>query len=399
MPVDVLLLLDVSGSMRPHIERIAEASDRAVQVLGHDDRLGIMVFDRQTRTRMPLRPVQGDVRYAFDELLRQETFNGGTDITRALYDAAEYMRREGRRNARRAIVILTDDQTERGRDERGVGAALARGDIVLSALIAPDSMNSGRIHTGGGRGGGGGMGWPGMGGPLGGIILGPRRGGRYPGGGYPGGGYPGGGYPGGGGGGPVIVPAHTSSAGTANIARQSGGDSFRVEEASAFENTLQRLRQRYTLYFQLPEGVKPGQERDIQVELTTQAQRQYAGADVHYRRLSDSGEVPAVVSSTPDRRSDDASQTGGWRRVDDPPRETRPTVGSETQQQTEDQVVAKRSDKPRRPSVSGGEGGARGAEVTSGTLTPAPPPAAGAPATAEEPKRGGWRRVKPGEQP
>src|SRR5215216_497725 len=44
MPVDVLLLLDVSGSMRPHVQRVAEASHQALQALGKDDRVGIMVF-------------------------------------------------------------------------------------------------------------------------------------------------------------------------------------------------------------------------------------------------------------------------------------------------------------------------------------------------------------------
>src|SRR5581483_1839962 len=42
MPIDILLLLDVSGSMRPHVERIASASNQAMRVLANDDRVGIM---------------------------------------------------------------------------------------------------------------------------------------------------------------------------------------------------------------------------------------------------------------------------------------------------------------------------------------------------------------------
>src|SRR4051812_23551736 len=45
MPVDVLLLLDVSGSMRPHVERVASAAHEALAVLGQHDRVAIMVFD------------------------------------------------------------------------------------------------------------------------------------------------------------------------------------------------------------------------------------------------------------------------------------------------------------------------------------------------------------------
>jgi hypothetical protein len=39
--------------------------------------------------------------------------------------------------------------------------------------------------------------------------------------------------------------------------RQSGGDSMAVDDTSAFENTLRRIRERYALYFYLPEGTQP----------------------------------------------------------------------------------------------------------------------------------------------
>jgi VWFA-related protein len=54
MPIDVLLLLDVSGSMRPHVQRVADAAHQAMRVLRDDDRVGIMVFDTYTRVRLPL---------------------------------------------------------------------------------------------------------------------------------------------------------------------------------------------------------------------------------------------------------------------------------------------------------------------------------------------------------
>jgi VWFA-related protein len=270
MPVDVLFLLDVSGSMRPHVQRIADASGQALSVLGKDDRMGIMVFDRNTRVRLALSSNRQDVQREFDRLLRQERFNGGTDITRAMLDAADYMRHEGRRDARRAIVILTDDQTEFDRDDAGVERALAHADAVMCALIAPDATPSYGRHGGGGQrnggwgGGGGGMG----GGPLGGVIFGPRGGGN--------------GYPGGGGG----NAPNTKSAGTAEIARDSGGDSMSVNDAEALEDTLARLRKRYTLYFNLPEGVQPGQERNIEVDLAPEARQRHSDAEIRYRRAS-----------------------------------------------------------------------------------------------------------------
>lgn len=276
MPVDVLFLLDVSASMRPHVQRIADASGRALTVLGKDDRMGIMVFDRSTRVRLPLSNSRQDVQREFDRLLRQERFNGGTDITLAMLDAADYMRQHGRRDARRAIVILTDDETEFDRDDRGVSRALDRADTVMCALIAPDATDYSRR-----RGGYGGGAPAGIGGGLGGIIFG-RGGNRGPGGGGVGG-------------------PHTQSAGTAEIARESGGDSMSVNDASALEETLSRIRQRYALYFNLPDGVHAGQEHNIQVDLASSARSRYPGAEVRYRRVfmtSDGGADTAPVRVT-----------------------------------------------------------------------------------------------------
>lgn len=275
MPVDVLLLLDVSGSMRPHVRRVADGAQSALEVLGRNDRVAIMVFDRATRLRLPFRASRRVVQQGLEELLAEEDFNGGTDITGAFYNAIQFVAREARPDARRAIVILTDDQTEFRRDEAGVGRALARADTVLSALIAPDAMGFGRGTHGGS--------WPS--GPLGGVILGRR--GRFPGG----------------------TVSRTQSAGTEEIARRSGGDSLRVEDASALETTLSRIRQRYALYFQVPEGARAGQERTIEVDLAANARRRYPNAEVRYRRMyvvpqgfmpPAQGEAPLVSEHRPD---------------------------------------------------------------------------------------------------
>ena len=294
MPIDVLFLLDVSGSMRPHVQRIADAAGQALTELGKDDRMGIMVFDRNTRVRLAFNSSHQEVQHEFDRLLREERFNGGTDITRAMLDAAAYIRREGRRDARRAIVILTDDQTEFDRDDAGVGQALARADAVMCALIAPDATPYGGNRGGGQRRGGWGGGGPGSGGPLGGIIFGPSGGGGNR-------------YPGGGGGG----AGHHQSAGTAEIARDSGGDSMSVNDSSALEDTLERLRQRYTLYFSLPEGVQPGEERNIEVDLTPEARRRFSDAEVRYRRayMSPSSNHDASPTKITRAPSDSPSST------------------------------------------------------------------------------------------
>jgi VWFA-related protein len=360
LPLDLLVLLDVSASMRPHVQRIADASRQAMRVLRDDDRVAIMVFDRATRVRLPFRSSRQEVQREFDNLLRQETFRGGTDITGALYDAASYVSTNARRDARRAVVILTDDQTERERDEDGVSRSLARADTVVSALIAPDAManRSARYpQSGGGMGGGGG---------LGGIIFGRPRG-PY------------------GNRGPNTAGPRTHSAGTSEIARRSGGDSMRVDDAYALEDTLTRIRQRYALHFLLPAGVRAGEERSLSVALNDAALRRYPSAELRYRRMYyvPSGtryrppdSEPATISSVPTGTS--AGTPSGPRRV----------------------AVSQPDGSNSGPLLIPGPASDSQASRPAAAQTSAPPPAANSSdSQSTAPRPGGWRRVKPGEQP
>jgi hypothetical protein len=263
MPLDVLLLLDVSGSMEPHVERIANAAQQALNVLTDKDRVAVMVFDTYARVRLPFRSSHSEVTSALHRLLRSEGFNGGTYITRAMIQAAAYVQKNARQEARRAIVILTDDETQDSEDEPRVETALDRANAMLSFLRAPYELP-------GSPGGGGvphgtwgtpGSNWPGTGG-----------------------GRPGGGGPVvlGGPGGYGMDPSHT--AGTDTIARDSGGDVMPVGDASSLENTLARLRQRYALYFYVPDGVTAS-AGSVEVGLSQEARIRFHDADIHYRRV------------------------------------------------------------------------------------------------------------------
>jgi VWFA-related protein len=337
MPLDVLFLIDVSVSMRPHVERIARASRSALQTLAPGDRGAVMVFDRRSRVRLGWTDSLEAVANGLDAVVREEGFNGGTDITRALLDAARYMQTTARRDARRAIVILTDDQTERDRDEQRVLRALEDADAVLSALIAPDALGTGRASRR--------PGW-------GDIVFGRRYPGRYPGAQRP----------------------HTQSAGTPEIARESGGDSLPVEHAAALLETLKSLRQRYSLFFSVPPDARTGQRRTISVTLARDAARRYPGAQLRYRTQY---VVPSDWAPPPEQIS--AAPAGTPETVGTPPPNTGETGAAQEGATTQN----------RRP-AAGESYGTRGPDPRLGVPAPNEPVSAGG---STKPAQGGWREA------
>ncbi len=60
---------------------------------------------------------------------------------------------------------------------------------------------------------------------------------------------------------------------------------MRVDQASALEDTLARLRQRYALYFYLPEGSKLTGRGVVQVGLSQFASIRFDQAEIRYRRV------------------------------------------------------------------------------------------------------------------
>ena len=287
-------------------------------------------------------------------------------------------------------MILTDDMTEFNRDDFGVERALADANTVMSALIAPDAIGGrmgGGWPTGGNRRGGNGGGWPGGGGGgLGGIIFG---GGGIPGSGGNGRRMPGGGPP------ISVGNGRLKSAGTSEIARASGGDSMPVDDATALQDTLERIRQSYALYFNAPEGVKQGEKRNVEIAL---AGRRFPNAELRYRQsyvVTEGG-----TTSAP---------TGGIN--EDAPTVTRRNPGTSgvydtPPARTSDADVNNSGGVPkvkRRPAVddpgtrTGGWRRADNAPASARTL--AVPVAVPVPEKVEAEKPGGFRRVKPGEKP
>jgi Ca-activated chloride channel family protein len=103
-PVDIMLLVDASGSM-DMVSKVANARNAAIQlvsVLGPEDRVAVYAFDRNI---IELCSFTEDKNRAIEALHRLEPF-GSTAIYDAVADASDLIKDQG--FGRRAIVLISD---------------------------------------------------------------------------------------------------------------------------------------------------------------------------------------------------------------------------------------------------------------------------------------------------
>ena len=81
----------------------------------------------------------------------------------------------------------------------------------------------------------------------------------------------------------TVRPDTLFSGGMGGISEDSGGATKKFDDAGAgLRQMIRRLRLRYSLAYAMPAG-RPGQRREIRVQLTGEAARRYRGADVRAR--------------------------------------------------------------------------------------------------------------------
>jgi VWFA-related protein len=230
-PLDLILLFDISGSMRPKVEQVAAAARQGVEELRHGDRVAIMVFN--TRSRMVSeftedlqavqRSIQGDV--------LSIRFGGGTYIQNAVDDAAKRLAQEPRTRRRRAVLIITDDFGQRTRREGAVVRDFWEADALLTGLIVRSSATH-TMHT------------------FNTVMH------------------------------PYLMSLEV---GIKGVTEKTGGDFIQANDAGpAFQESMRRIRQRYSLYYVQPEA-KPGSMRSVHVELQGDASKQNPKARVRAR--------------------------------------------------------------------------------------------------------------------
>lgn len=229
-PLDVLLLLDVSGSMRRYLRQMANVARDALRQLKPDDRVAVMLFSRRAEVHEEFTTDLEKIVAEMSEAVREKGLGSGTAINAAILSAADYIGRQPRGKGRRAILILTDNMglNYQTPDEQ-VLRALYEADCVFNAIVA-------------GRG----------------ERPEPVRPGQYL--------------------NPDFTPPDVF-----RLAEETGGEAVKAERAdTSFRQLMESLRTRYSIHYRAPEA-QPGAFRRIRVDLSPEARRRHPRAQIRAR--------------------------------------------------------------------------------------------------------------------
>ncbi|MEO7145245.1 MAG: VWA domain-containing protein [Bryobacteraceae bacterium] len=228
-PLALALLLDVSGSMRKNLERMAATAKKALGYLTPGDRVAILIFGRRSKVHLPLTDNRAEAASAIASAMEDQSVGSGTNINPAVLDAANYLDEKAEPRWRRAILMVTDNLglNYRSPDDVVIGRLLSA-DVVFNAIVV-------------GRG----------------IRPGPRRIGQYE--------------------NPDFTPADVFK-----FAEWTGGEATKASGPVPFTEMIERIRERYTLEYHEPEA-KPREFRRITVNLTPAARARHPEAEVHAR--------------------------------------------------------------------------------------------------------------------
>jgi VWFA-related protein len=231
--LSIVLLLDVSGSMREYIEQMAAVARQALRFLRLRDRVSVMIFAKDQRVHLEWTETKVDVADALRTAVYDDSLGAGTNINDALLAAAKHIELTAGETGRRAVLVVSDN----------VGLNYRSPDQpVIDAMTAEDTV-------------------------LNGIIVGKGQ-----------------------------RPDRTVSGGTYRnpdfstpdiffISEQTGGEAVKAAQAgNAFSTMIERIRNRYSLHYNIPKGAKVGSFRKVSVELTPAARLRYPHAELRHRK-------------------------------------------------------------------------------------------------------------------
>jgi VWFA-related protein len=229
-PLNLILLLDISGSMEPHIERISQTAREALAHLRPADRVAIMVFAQRSEVHQDFSDNLAETARQIAGAVKDHDVGNTTQINAGVVDAAHYMQAHAGPGGSRAILILTDNLSMSYQLTDGqVIRELNKADTVFNAIVTGHA-----------------------------IRPNPPTPSMYP--------------------NPDLTPANVM-----HLAEDTGGEWVKAEHADqSFNEMIERIRSRYMLAYHAP-SANPGEFRHVAVSLTEAARKKYPLAELRAR--------------------------------------------------------------------------------------------------------------------
>jgi len=229
-PLCLLLLLDVSGSMRNSLSQIGRRARSLLAELRPGDKVGVMIFSKESDYLMPFTSNMDRAANAIDQALRPGLLPSGTSINAGLVDAAQAFIQDPKLTGHRTIFILTDNNSLNYRvPDSTVLRQVFAADAVLNAIVTKNAEPPKPVKN-------------------------PEQ--RNP---------------------------DFSWADVFKLSAETGGEVLRTDRADdAFAKLLANLRERYLITYNAPAST-PNQFRTIRVTLSKEAQKKYGKAIIRAR--------------------------------------------------------------------------------------------------------------------
>ncbi len=135
LPLDLVLVVDVSGSMEKSVAAVAQSAHDALAAMRPGDRVAVMTFNRRQKWRLKLNGDRQAAEAALGEVADPEEFGGGTILNTPVLQAAKYLQKESAPERRRAILMITDGHGMRGETTKRVLRELWESDTTVNCLM------------------------------------------------------------------------------------------------------------------------------------------------------------------------------------------------------------------------------------------------------------------------
>jgi VWFA-related protein len=227
-PLTLILLLDVSGSMRQFIQELSRSAKQALDVLRPGDEVAIMVYGRRSKLHFDFSSDFEQVAGRLGSATDNPYVGSGTSTNEAIVAAAQLLAKRTQ-PGRKAIICVTDNG--------GLNYQIPDQQVVQELYNANAILNA--------------------------IVVGraPR---------------------------PKPAPANANPEFTPTdvfrVADESGGETVRAERTDrSFTEIMERVRTRYALGYPAPAAAEAKSFRHVRVDLSPAARAKYPNAQIRSR--------------------------------------------------------------------------------------------------------------------